>query len=267
VAIGCTLTLALALFAYVRVSASGLTYRSPELWSDVATLSFTTRDAPEWRADPVVQAQPLSSLGDQYAAYATSDAVIRSLQNQGLLPKVGERSRGAKIEASGVASPLNGQFAPLLTITGTSTSPADATRLTIRATDAFISYARARQDAARIPEAHRVELTIVKRSSGATLTAPRSKTPFIIVLLAGLTATVAAAFMRDNMRRGSGRQDRQPPSNVDSLVREAVPPLVTGSEPVHGAAEQMPHSRTSEAHGGSQIPTITVPRRSARSSG
>ena len=112
-----------------------------------------------------------------------------------------------------------------------------------------------------------MELTIVKRSSGATLTAPRSKTPFIIVLLAGLTATVAAAFMRDNMRRGSGRQDQQPPSNVDSLVREAVPPLVTGSEPVHGAAEHMPHSRTSEAHGGSQIPTITVPRRSARSSG
>jgi hypothetical protein len=265
VAIGCALALALALFAYVRVSPSGLTYRSAELWSDVATLSLTTTGAPEWRVDPEAQGPALSSLGDQYAAYATSDSVIKSLQDQGLLPKPGEEGQAA-IAASGVASPLNGQPAPLLTITGTATSPAEAKRLTLRATDAFIRYALFRQDAAKIPQDQRVELTVIKRSSGPMLTAPRSKTPFIIVLLAGLTATVAAAFMRENMR--SGRKGQQPPSTLDSLVREAEPPLVTDSETVRGAAEHVQHSRVvGEAHGGSRVRTITVPRRSGRSSG
>ena len=84
---GCVLALALALLSYVRVSADGLAYRKPEIWSNVATLGLTTPKAPEWRwtISPTAQPQPLSGLVDQYAAYATSDHVIRALRKQGFL--------------------------------------------------------------------------------------------------------------------------------------------------------------------------------------
>jgi hypothetical protein len=270
VAVGCAVALALALLSYVRVSADGLAYRNPEIWSNVATLGLTTPDSPEWRwtIPPTAQSQPLSGLVDQYAAYATSDPVIRALQKQRLLPMRAAKSAGGAITATAVPSALNGQPTPMLSITGMSTSPVEATRLTIAATDAFINYARARQDAAKIPENQRIELRIIKRVSVPTLTAPRSKTPLIIVLLAGLSATVAAAFVRDNMQR-SRRKQRQPEpdSNLDPLVMQVEPTLLNGSESLDGAAEHGSHSGTGEAGGGrAEIPNITHTRRSARSS-
>jgi hypothetical protein len=207
----------------------------------------------------------LSGLVDQYAAYATSDPVIRALQKQGLLPAGDAKSGLSAITASAVPSALNGQPTPMLSITGTATTPAAATRLTIAGTDAFVRYARARQDAAKIPENQRVELNIIKRMSVPTLTAPRSKTPLIIVLLAGLSATVAAAFVRDNMQR-SRRKQSQPgsDSNLDPIMMQVEPVLFNGSESAHGVAEHSSNPGTSDAGGGSQIPSITHTRRSAR---
>ena len=256
------------MFSYVRVSDGGLAYRKPEVWSNVATIVLTTPDSPEWRSKipPAAASQPLAGLADQYAAYATSDAVLKALQKRGLLPRPGSTSGGAAIAANAVPSALNGQPTPLLTITGAAASPVEATRLTIGATDAFIQYARARQDAAKIPQDQRVELSILKRASVPTLTAPRSKTPLIIVLLAGLTATVAAAFLRDNMQR-SKQKKSQPEAvpTLDPFVREAEPPVLNGSEPVRGTTEHASRSGRSEADGGSEVPTITQSRRSASS--
>lgn len=250
---GCALALALALLSYVRVSGDGLTYRSPEIWSNEATLGLSTPSEPEWRSQlpPTAQSQPLATLVDQYAAYATSDPVITSLQKQGLLPRRGEKSEGAAIAANAVPSPLNGQPTPLLTITGSGTSPAEATRLTIRATEAFLDYARSRQDAAKIPESQRVELRILKRADVPTLIAPRSKTKLIIILLAGLTATVAAAFLRDNLMRARKRQSQAEPVTVlDPIMREAQPPLLAGTEPVRAAPEHGSSSRRSAGSSG-----------------
>ena len=269
VATGCALALALALLSYVRVSDGGLTYRTPEIWSNEATLALSTPEGPEWRSElpSESQLQPLAALVDQYAAYATSDPVIRSLRKRGFLPRRGASSgRPAAITASAVASPLNGQPTPLLTITGTSTSAAAATRLTMGATDAFINYARSRQNTLKIPLSKRVELSIVKRAGAPTLTAPRSKTKLIIILLAGLTATVAAAFVRDNMQRARSRQSQNEPVAVLDPLREAEPPLLNGSEPVHGAAENPSRSGRDEAGDGSEVQTFTRTRRSARSS-
>jgi hypothetical protein len=268
VAIGCALALALALLSYVRVSSDGLAYRKPEIWSNAATLGLTAPDSPEWRSQipPTAQTQPLAGLVDQYAAYATSDPVIRALQRQRLLPARDAKSGLGAITASVVPSALNGQPTPMLSITGTATTPAAATRLTIAATNTFIRYARARQDAARIPENQRVELNIIKRMSVPTLTAPRSKTPLIIVLLAGLSATIAAAFVRDNMQRSKKRKGSQSgsDSNLDPIVMQVEPALLNGSEAGHGAVEHAPNSGTTDAGGGSQIPSITHTRRSAR---
>jgi hypothetical protein len=272
VASGCALALALALLSYVRVSDGGLVYRNPEIWSNEATLGLSTPSEPEWRSQlpPTAQLQPLTALVDQYAAYATSDAVVRSLQKQGLLPRSGTTAKGTALGAAGIAanavpSPLNGQPTPLLKISGSGASPAAATRLTIRATDAFIEYARSRQDALKIPKNQRVKLRVIKRASEPTLTAPRSKTNFIIILFAGLSATVAAAFIRDNVRR-AGERKRAPEavSTLDPIVREAEPPLLNGSEPVHGAAEHSSRSGRAKVRD-SEVPAMSHTRRSARS--
>jgi hypothetical protein len=265
--VGCVLALMFALLTYVRVSSTGLAYRNPEIWSNVATLGLTTPGAPEWRSIPPPGQQPLSALVDTYAAYATSDQVIESLQRQGLLPRAGATVPKSAISASAVPSPVNGQPTPLLSITGTATTPAAATTLTIAATQAFIDYARSRQDADKIPESQRVDLRIIRREGEPTLTAPRSKTSFIIVLLAGLTATVAAAFVRDNMHRARRRQDQpEPVSTLDPLLRDAEAPIANGSEPRREGVAHGPQSGGNEAGDGSHISTISQTRRSARSS-
>ena len=249
-------------------------YRSPEIWSNEATLALSTPSEPEWRSQlpETAQLQPLTALVDQYAAYATSDAVVRSLQKEGLLPRsgttTGTTAGAVGIAANAVPSPLNGQPTPLLKITGMATSPAAATRLTIRATDAFIEYARSRQDAVKIPKNQRVELRVLKRASVPTLTAPRSKTNFIIILFAGLSATVAAAFIRDNVQRAGERKSApEPVSALDPFVREAEPPLLNGSEPLHGAAEHAARSGRAEVRDSDvpEVPAISHTRRSARS--
>src|SRR5512132_332912 len=203
---GLTVALALSLLSYVRVSADGLSYRKPEIWSNEATLVLSDASHPELRSKLLPTADPnrFTSLVDQYAEFATSDAVIGALKRQGLLPRTPSL---ASISATAVPSPINGATTPLLKITGMATSPAEATRLTIGATDTFMAVEKARQIGQGIPEGQRVELRIVNRATAPKLTAPRSKTTFIIILLAGFTVTVAAAFIRDNLQRAKRRSD------------------------------------------------------------
>ena len=267
---GFALALALAMLSYVRVSADGLSYRKPEIWSNEATLVLSDESHPELRSrlSPTADPSRFTGLVDQYATFATSDDVIRSLRQQRLLPRSGENRIGA-ITATVVPSSINGAPTPLLKITGTAGSPAEATRLTVRATDTFIAFAKARQVEAKIPKSQRVELRIVNRTIVPKLTGPRSKTMFIIVLLAGLTATVAAAFLRENLQSAKKAEDvPEPVSVLDPPVREVATPPSAMSEPIRTAAEQVARSGVNEfddgaAEGGS----VTHTRWSNRSSG
>ena len=56
VIVGVVLTVALAVLSVVRVSPSGISYRSPETWSNQATLVLTQEGAPELRS--VLPARP-----------------------------------------------------------------------------------------------------------------------------------------------------------------------------------------------------------------
>ena len=70
--------LALAMLSYVRVSADGLTYRNPEVWSNEATLELSDPSYPELRSTlpPTADPNRFTSLVDQYVALATSDDVV-----------------------------------------------------------------------------------------------------------------------------------------------------------------------------------------------
>jgi capsular polysaccharide biosynthesis protein len=218
---GIAVTLALAWLSYVRVSESGLAYRKSEIWSSEATLIVSGPSQPEWRSVLPASVQPdrFTSLVDVYAELATSDAVMASLRRQGLR----EAENGvAPITATAVHSTFNGTPTPLLKITAMATSPAGARSLATRATDAFIDVLASRQAEANIPEGDRIQLRIVKRSSVPTLTQPRSKTTFIIILLAGLITTIAAAFMRENTRRpAANRQPHAEPAFVVDRIQRA----------------------------------------------
>ena len=265
---GFVVALTLAMFSYVRVSADGLTYRNPELWSNEATLELSDPSYPELRSKlpPTADPNRFTTLVEQYVALATSDDVLRSLMKQRLISRSPEQSTLGAISATSVASPINGAITPLLKITGMATSPAQATRLTIRATDTLIKVATARQVKANIPESQRVKLRISTRASVPKLIGPRSKTTFIIILLGVLTVTVAAAFMRDNVQRK--REEPEAAPVFDRLVLEAPPPVSTDSEPVRAAQEHGSRSEINTAEGGEpEVGSVIRTHRRASSSG
>ena len=204
VTIGVGMTLVLALSSLVTVSPSGISYRTPQIWSNEATLVLSQKGFSEGRSVLPESAPPpeqrFSTLVELYAALATSDAVMAVLKDQGLITQEDLDAGTLPVTAAPVPTAV-GAASPVMKITGSGTSPAEATRLTRGATDAFVKFLRARQIGAGIPEAERIQLRVVKRSGEPTITKPRSKTLLVLILLAGLTITGAAAFIRDNAQR------------------------------------------------------------------
>jgi hypothetical protein len=218
VLVGLNLSLALALLSYARISSDGLSPRGSEVWQDEATLAFSTSNSPELRSSLGPQAQPerYPGLVDLYAAFATSDDVVAALQKQGLLTRKEAESGKPPIAALAVPSAVNGAPTQLLKVSATGPTPARAKRMTLAATQQLLRYVTARQVAAKIPVADRVQLRILKESGEPTLIVPRSKSKTILIFLACLTATVAAAFIRDNIQRSRSR----PTGQVTTLLVE-----------------------------------------------
>jgi hypothetical protein len=208
VIIGVVLAVALAVLSYVRVSPSGISYRSAETWSNQATLVLTQQGAPELRS--VLPSRPggfstsladtgrFASLIDVYATLATSDAVVGELRRRGLIKPEDLKDGVLPIAAAALPSTVNAAT-PMMTITGMSSTEPKATTLTIGATKAFLDVLHRRQVAAKIPERDRIEARVVRSSEAPRLVDPRKKAVPVLVLLGGLIATLAVAFTRDNV--------------------------------------------------------------------
>jgi len=252
VVVGVALTVVLVVLSYVRVSPSGISYRSPEIWSNQATLVLTQEGAPELRS--VLPSRPgavstsladtdrFARLIDVYATLATSDAVVRELTRRGLLRAEDLKDGALPIEAAAVASTVNAAT-PMMTITASSLSGPKATALTLGATKAFLDVLNARQFAARIPLSDRIQARVVKSSEAPKLVDPRSKALPILVLFGGLIATAAVAFMRDNAaRRGrsfglttaSRDESEEPDSSVDLASTRSTRRPVPGPQATKG---------------------------------
>ena len=210
VIVGVVLTVALAVLSVVRVSPSGISYRSPETWSNQATLVLTQEGAPELRS--VLPSRPggfstsladtgrFASLIDVYATLATSDAVVGQLKRRGLLTEDDFKGGALPITAAAVPSTVNAAT-PMMTITASSLTGPKATKLTLAATKVFLDVLNARQLAAHIPVRDRIQVRVVKSAEEPKLVDPRSKAVPILVFLGGLIATVAVAFTRHNLAR------------------------------------------------------------------
>ena len=248
--VGVALTLALAVLSYVRVTPAGVFYRSPETWTNQATLVLTQEGAPELRSvlptekgafnSSLADTSRFAGLVDVYAALATSDTVLAMLRDRGLIDTKDLEDGENPISAAAVVSTVNGGT-PMMTIAARARSGTKATNLTRGATTAFVSFVEARQRAAKIPAKERIQIRVVKSSEAPTLLKPRSKALPILVLLAGLIATGAVAFTRDNTRRREAAPAVAPTAAPTAAPAAVLAPTVSRSEPAEPAAA--PHSR------------------------
>jgi hypothetical protein len=248
---GVALTIALAFLSYVRVSADGISYRKPVVWSNSSTVVLTQSGSPELRSVlPVAKSSGVPTLAgtdrfvglvELYAALATSDEVVKLMRDRGLLADVDLKTRGLPFSASPVKSSLdtpylNGGILPVISISGRAPSPAEATRLATGATKAFLDVLTRRQENAKIPRSARVEVTVLKRSGEPVLAQPRSKALPLLIIFGGLIATVAVAFARDNRRRREPTVDAIATPRQADLAEVSQPPAPTavGSSSGHG---------------------------------
>jgi capsular polysaccharide biosynthesis protein len=268
VAIGLVAALALAFLSVVRVSSDGLAYRKPEIWSNASVLVLSQKSFPEGSSSlpPNTDPNRFATIVDQYAALATSDEVIASLKRQGLLkPDAGETA-DLPITATAVPSVLTGAATPLLKLSAVAESPTAATRLAIRATDTFIKFVKARQEHAGIPQHKRIQLEILTRAGVPQLIGPRKKTTPIFIFVACLTIVVAAAFIRDNMRRDNDAERGVPPIQLEAA------PLDSLERPEADAPAPNPVFRGDRAAGpgaadpAADVPSVIRPRQSSGSS-
>jgi capsular polysaccharide biosynthesis protein len=222
VIVGVVVSLALAVVSFVRVSPSGIAYRANETWVNESTLLVTQAGFREGRsaADESLDiGQRFASLVDLYAALVESDEVVNLLVKRGLVKREDVESGEIPVVATPVVS-SSGASTPLMTVSGSASSPGKATVLTVGATKAFIDALERRQDKAGIPRSQRILVQVVRRSSEPQLTKPRSKSLPVIILLAGLSATIAAAFVRENAGR---RRRLEGPVSEDIAAIRAKP--------------------------------------------
>lgn len=281
VIVGALTSVLLALLAFVRVSPSGIGYRETELWSSQATLALSQDGFPEGRSVLPDSSRPspsgyfatpdrFTSLVGYYAALATGDEVAEILRRRGLI-KSDSIAKGALPISATALSPTVTSPTPLLALTANAPTPAAARQLVTGATRAFVDVVRTHQNASRIPESDRIVIRVVKRYAQPTLVAPRSKTTSIIVLLAGLTATFAAAFVRDNVRNVA------PSAGAEGTRVTPVPGVAEGAPLTAQLAEEnadpavrRPTTRTLRLDRGDSKPNpprAAAPPRSADSSG
>ena len=240
--VGVVASLALAVLSFVRISPTGIGYRSSERWVNEATLVVTQAGFNEGRsgggAAVDTTLQRFSTLVNVYAALVESDQVVDLLVRRGLVDREDVSDGEIPVVATPVVSD-NGASTPLMTLTGSASSAAKATALTVGATRAFIDTLERRQRAAGIPASQRTLVQPVRRSGEPTLVEPRSKSLPIIVFLAGLSATFAAAIIRD------GRFRRQTEYAEEVELAESVP-LAPAREQSRSVPSKQPGSASSK---------------------
>jgi hypothetical protein len=201
VLLGLLLAAALTVLSVARVSRDGLSYRSAEVWKSTSTL-LLTRNGKTF-AEP----SAYSPLVDLYAQLANSDAVRKSMLRAGA-------HSDWKVTAAPVPPTLNPTAVlPVLALTGEAATPRDAVRATVLGRQAFVRYVSAQKGAAGI--------RVLQSATRPTLAVPRSKTLPIIVFLAMLSATVALAFVLENLRPATAQVEaiKPKPASVTSAAR------------------------------------------------
>jgi hypothetical protein len=191
-----------------------LVYRQQMLYQRDVTLLVTQVGFPEGRT--VYQVSPTTSpsgstvlpkfaepsrfadLAVLYAELAMSDRVQRAILQDAA---TADPPIPGGVVAAPVPSPSGAGFLPLLRLNGISTSPERATQLAQRASAVFTRYLERQQQASHIPAQERVQLVQLATSPKATVYQGRKSVRAIFAFLLVIMLTIAAAFIRENLRQ------------------------------------------------------------------
>jgi hypothetical protein len=208
--IGLVLAAALSFFSYAKVSfAHGspkVGYRTKVVYQSTVTLLVTQNGFPWGRTQLPFKvdakgvatsnfADPgrLSSLAGFYSRLAESDVIrVRASQLAGI---------PAVLTADPVPDPGNSNAVlPMISLAGYATSPAAAIRVASAGSLAFRQYLLKQQSESSTPADQRVVMQVLNQASAASIASPRKKTLPVIVFLGVLIATIAVAFVLENLR-------------------------------------------------------------------
>ncbi|UOE44334.1 hypothetical protein [Agromyces larvae] len=139
---------------------------------------------------------------------------------------------------------------PILDIVGASGDPERAEQISRTANDVFQKYVTSEQDAAKIPEENRVQLTTIKQSDAVEEDGSNPAIPIVVTGLGVFLLFVALAFLLDNVKRSRARRRGRPRAGAGATPDEAseasealdereLHDVLTGSQPVF-AGESRP---------------------------
>jgi hypothetical protein len=150
--------------------------------------------------DPEAGVPPVQ-LGDQ-GRFSGLSQVYSQLANSDAVRAAVFRATGlaGAVQAEPSSDPASGAALPLMTINASATTPEGATQLAQRATGIFLSYVKRQQDGANIPADQRITLEVLESGQTPELVMPRKKTLPVLVFFAVAMATVALAFILENLR-------------------------------------------------------------------
>lgn len=243
-ACGLALATAIALFSFVRIGFDGgpkVTYRQNQVFLSATTVLVTQPGFPWGRAildDVITAPSPIeggkaqvvprfsdpsrySGLAALYAQLARADEVVANVK-QGSGPN---EYYAAEVVRSADGSSL----LPMIFIKGYGPTEAAAKAVANRATDEFQKYLLTEQNANRIAQDKRVEVTVTQRASLAEIFAKRSMVRPIMMFLLISMGFLALAFAIENLRRP--RRENEAPTDWKP---QAVPdkPQVVPNPPV-----------------------------------
>jgi hypothetical protein len=198
---GALLAVLLSVLAMYSVSFQGgkpqFAKRGAEVYQSTGTLILTQKGFPAGYVPGTARVDPLSftSLAATYARLAGSDEVRALLKNAGAPSPDGFYAIPAVDFTSGRENLL-----PMINLFGSAPSPAEALKLTNMGMSTFINYVSEQQERTDIPKGRRVLLEVVNVAQPPTQIQAPKKTLPIVVFLSVMFATIALAFVLENLR-------------------------------------------------------------------
>jgi hypothetical protein len=205
--LGALLATVLAGLSFVKVDLAdgpSLSHRSQEEWASYTRL-LVTQHGFNWgdslagpSAEGDVGSQTavegrLPTLATIYASFVTSDDVMRLMLRGGPV-------RGVVQAAALPAGPQSSSVLPIVNISAIAFTAQESRTLADRAAKALRQYVDMQQDANQVAPADRIQLRVLNRGGQTELLSGRKKTMPIVIFMAVMFATVALAFVLENLR-------------------------------------------------------------------
>ena len=244
--VGLNVAAALALISVMKVSSSGLAWRSPPVYKASTTLLVTQPGAPYARStldkfEPVPGGPPVAKFADPSRMEYLASLYARKAEGDEIVQRVKRSFDMTK--AKWAATPVTGadsRALPLIEIGALEMSPAKAIALANAVSKALRDSLTSEQRKTRITGEDRLELREFKRADKAEVFQGIGLARPVMLFLLISIVTVAIAFLVDNLRGGRSGGARVGGESTTGL--DLVP-----IEPEHPDANQRTEDLSAEA--------------------